>query len=359
MILACRGRPSVYVCTAIIDCQYRSCHPGAGDVVNLRDRNTLIYRSRCRTWRCGRFHSRHCRWFHSRHCRWFHGWRCRRFGSRCCRRFGSRRCRRFGGWCCRRFDGWRCRRFGSRRCRRFGSRCCRRFGSRCRRRLGSRRCRRFGGRCCRRFGSRLHGRRCRRFGGRCRRRLGSRRCRRFDSWRCRRLGGRFGTLHRFCHSWRGGLRCVRGIVRCRLCRLCSHPRICCLVWYTCRHRRRLHTLCRCCRWVRALHRCIRYHISRIRLFCLLRLIAVLRLRCRLSRLDCHRTFVGLFLILGGHDSLAGLFAGYDSLCIHCGDLFMFGFPDHLSPGTLQFQTDLATHLNGDFFLVQSGFPGRL
>ena len=234
MILACRGRPSVYVCTAIIDCQYRSCHPGAGDVVNLRDRNTLIYRSRCRTWRGGRFHSRHCRWFHSRHCRWFLGWLCRRFGGR----------------------------------------------------------------------------------------------------RCRRLGGRLGTLHRFCHSRRGGLRCVKGIVRCRLCRLCSHPRICCLVWYTCRHRRRLHTLCRCCRWVRALHRCIRYHISRIRLFCLLRLIAVLRLRCRLSRLDCHRTFVGLFLILGGHDSLAGLFAGYDSLCIHCGDLFMFGFPDHLSPGTL-------------------------
>ena len=359
MILACRGRPSVYVCTAIIDCQYRSCHPGAGDVVNLRDRNTLIYRSRCRTWRCGRFHSRHCRWFHGRHCRWFH----------------SRHCRWFLGWLCRRFGGWRCRWFGGRRCRRFGSRCCRRFGSRlhgrrcCRfdsrlhgrrcRRFDSRHCRRFGSRCCRRFGSRLHGRRCRRFdgrrcrrfGGRCHRRLGSR----LHGRRCRR----FGSLHRFCHSRRGGLRCVRGIVRCRLCRLCSHPRICCLVWYTCRHRRRLHTLCRCCRWVRALHRCIRYHISRIRLFCLLRLIAVLRLRCRLSRLDCHRTFVGLFLILGGHDSLAGLFAGYDSLCIHCGDLFMFGFPDHLSPGTLQFQADLATHLNGDFFLVQSGFPGRL
>ena len=315
MILACRGRPSVYVCTAIIDCQYRSCHPGAGDVVNLRDRNTLIYRSRCRTWRCGRFHSRHCRWFHGRHCRWFLGW--------LCRRFGGRRCRRFGG--------------------------------RCRRRLGSR----LHGRRCRRFGSRLHGRRCRRFDSRRCRRFGGRRCRRFDSWRCRRLGDRLGTLHRFCHSRRGGLRCVKGIVRCRLCRLCSHPRICCLVWCACRHRRRLHTLCRCCRWVRALHRCIRYHISRIRLFCLLRLIAVLRLRCRLSRLDCHRTFVGLFLILGGHDSLAGLFAGYDSLCIHCGDLFMFGFPDHLSPGTLQFQADLATHLNGDFFLVQSGFPGRL
>ena len=355
MILACRGRPSVYVCTAIIDCQYRSCHPGAGDVVNLRDRNTLIYRSRCRTWRCGRFHSRHCRWFHGRHCRWFHSRHCRWFLGWLCRRFGGRRCRRFGGRCRRRLGS----RLHGRRCRRFGSRLhgrrCRRFGGRCRRRLGSR----LHGRRCRRFGSRLHGRRCRRFGGRRCRRFGGRRCRRFDSWRCRRLGGRLGTLHRFCHSRRGGLRCVKGIVRCRLCRLCSHPRICCLVWYTCRHRRRLHTLCRCCRWVRALHRCIRYHISRIRLFCLLRLIAVLRLRCRLSRLDCHRTFVGLFLILGGHDSLAGLFAGYDSLCIHCGDLFMFGFPDHLSPGTLQFQADLATHLNGDFFLVQSGFPGRL